>query len=91
VAICGPAALPQPASGGRVTVYLRETFATHDASFTRTVPFEPLAGAELSSTIDDVSLDKLGIARTLHLTIGLKPGTVRLEHALLIPGAIALK
>lgn len=44
-----------------------------------------------SRTIDDVALVKLGIEKTLHLTIAYKPGSVRLEHALLVPGAVALK
>jgi hypothetical protein len=38
-----------------------------------------------------VPLAKLGLARTLHLTVVYTSGSARLEHALLVPGAIALK
>jgi hypothetical protein len=77
--------------GRRIIVTVAESFATSGATFERSVALDFLAGAEFSRTIDDVPLDKLGIARTLHLTIGYRPGTVRLEHALLVPGAVALK
>jgi hypothetical protein len=45
----------------------------------------------VSRTIDDVSLARLGIARTLHMTIAYKLGSAKLERALLIPGALVLK
>jgi hypothetical protein len=70
---------------------LRETFSSGGESFSRSLPVEFVDGTELSRTIDDIPLDKLGIAKTLHLTIGYRPGTVRLEHALLVPGAIPLR
>ena len=44
-----------------------------------------------SRTIDDVALGPLGIAKTLHVTMAVRGGNVRLEHALLIPGAIPLR
>jgi hypothetical protein len=57
----------------------------------RNVPVERVPGADASRTIDDVPLAALGLSRTLHLTIAVKNGNARLEHALLIPGAVALK
>jgi hypothetical protein len=77
--------------GHRIIVTIGESFSAPPSSFERNVTLDFLAGAELSRTIDDVPLDKLGIDRTRHLTIGSRPGSVRLEHALLVPGAIALK
>jgi hypothetical protein len=59
--------------------------------FVRDVPLDRVPGADTSRAIDDVSLVRLGLARTLHVTIAVKNGIVRLEHALLVPGAIALK
>jgi hypothetical protein len=59
--------------------------------FVREVPLDRVPGADSSRAIDDVPLTKLGLARTLHLTIAVKNGAVRLEHALLVPGAVALK
>jgi hypothetical protein len=79
-------ATPKPGSASIV-----ETFSTHDASFSQTTSVEYLAGAEVSRTLDDVSLARLGISKTLHLTIAYKPGSAKLEHALLIPGAVVLK
>jgi len=77
-----------PKSGSASIV---ETFSTHEASFSQTVSVDYLPGAEISRTIDDVSLARLGIARTLHMTIAYKPGSAKLERALLIPGAVVLK
>jgi hypothetical protein len=57
----------------------------------RTVALDALPGADASRAIDDAPLEKLGLTRTLHLTIAVKNGSVRLEHALLVPGAVALK
>jgi hypothetical protein len=57
----------------------------------RPVSIDLLPGADTSRTIDDAPLEKLGIAKTLHLTIAYKNGVAHLEHALLVPGAIALK
>jgi hypothetical protein len=92
VSLCADdAAAHRSPDGHRIIVTIAESFAAAAASFQRSVTLDFLAGAELSRTIDDVPLDKLGIDRTLHLTIGYRPGTVRLEHALLVPGAIALK
>ncbi len=55
------------------------------------VSYERLERQETARTIDDVSLQSLGIAKTVHLTVAVRPGSVRLEHALLVPGAVALK
>jgi hypothetical protein len=78
-------------SGKPSTVALDETLSSRGASFSRRVSLEFFSGGDYSRTIDDVPLERFGITRTLHLTIGYKPGSVRLEHALLVPGAIALK
>jgi len=92
VALCIPEAEPKRAADGRrFLVTITESLTSRGASFNRDVTLDFLAGAELSRTLDDVPLDKLGIGGTLHLTIGYRPGTIRLEHALLIPGAKALK
>jgi len=80
-----------PAAGKTSAASLVETFSTKSASFTVSSPVDFLAGAETSRTIDDVSLARLGIAKTIHMTIAFKPGSARLERALLIPGAVVLK
>ncbi|MBD5656538.1 MAG: hypothetical protein IAI50_15355 [Candidatus Eremiobacteraeota bacterium] len=71
---------------------LTETFETKgQASFVRTLPLDAAPSDEPSRTIDDVSLERIGLARTLHLTIEVRTAGVRLEHALLVPGAVTLK
>jgi hypothetical protein len=92
VVLCVPVTDPKrSADGKRLVVTVSETVSSRGATFDRDVALDFLAGTDLSRTLDDVPLDKLGIAGTLHLTIGYRPGTIRLEHALLIPGAKALK
>jgi len=88
VAVCPPATAPH--LGGKVT--LTETLSVKgQPPLTRDFTLELLADSDSSRGIDDVPLQKLGIEKTLHLTLAYKAGAVRLEHALLVPGAIALK
>jgi hypothetical protein len=93
VALClADNAVPKRSSDGKRTIVtITERLASNDQYFSRDVSLDFLAGAELSRTIDDLPLERIGILKQLHLTIGYSPGSVRLEHALLIPGAIALK
>jgi hypothetical protein len=87
VEICAPSEGPV---GAKLTLTERFT-AKGQTPFERPLVIDVLAKAETSRTIDDVPLAKLGLAKTLHLTVVYRPGSARLEHALLIPGAIALK
>ncbi len=88
VEICAPAARP----GVRAPVVATETLmARGGAAVVRRVSLDVVAADETSHTIDDAPLASIGIAGTLHMTIGYRAGIVRLEHALLVPGAIALK
>jgi hypothetical protein len=57
----------------------------------RSVPYERLPDEETARTLDDVPLQALGIDRTLHVVLAVRNGTARLEHALLVPGALSLK
>lgn len=90
VELCAPPAAPR--TGGKNPVTIVETLAAKgQPSLTRKVALDAALGDETSRTIDDAPLQTLGIAGTLHMTIAYKGGAVRLEHALLVPGAIALK
>lgn len=60
-------------------------------ALTRAVRYERLPNEETARTLDDVPLAALGIERTMHVTLAVRNGDARLEHALLVPGAIALK
>jgi hypothetical protein len=87
VSLCAPAEMK-----GQSTAVVVETLTVKgQPPYVRNVTLELVPGAESSRTIDDVPLQRLGIAHSLHLTIAFKNGSVRLEHALLVPGAIALK
>jgi|GEM_PF-976903 len=57
----------------------------------RSIPLDAAPTDDASRTIDDVPLAKLGLGRTLHLTIVVRNAGIRLEHALLVPGAVTLK
>jgi hypothetical protein len=88
VEICAPAARPV----GKSPVFAIATLTSRgQATLVRKVALDVISPSEASHTIDDAPLQSLGIAGTLHMTIGYKAGAVRLEHALLVPGAIALK
>ncbi|MBC5809815.1 MAG: hypothetical protein GIW95_03025 [Candidatus Eremiobacteraeota bacterium] len=89
-ALVSPSA-PRRPQDGRSTLLVTETLASKDLTFSRQASLEILAGADVSRTIDDVPLDKVGSRRTLHITLAYRGGTLKLEHALLIPGAIPLK
>jgi len=105
VEVCAPGA---PPAGTKVTLIERFT-VKGQVPLERVLIVEVLPKAGTSRSIDDVPLAKLGIDRTLHITV-VYPSTssgqalsaeqalgsgqaprAGLEHALLVPGAIALK
>ena len=57
----------------------------------RSVRYERLAAEETARTLDDVPLGDLGIDKTMHVTLAIRGGTARIEHVLLVPGALPLK
>jgi len=72
-------------------VTITESFAANGSSFSQSAAVDFLGRRARGRTIDDVPLAKLGIAKTLHLTIVYREGAAHLEHAMLIPGAVTLK
>lgn len=92
------AVAPDPAVGRHgsalkaAPAVLDETFSVKgQPPLARALPLDAVPSDEPSRTIDDAPLQKLGIARTLHLTIVVRSSGVHLEHALLVPGALTLK
>lgn len=73
------------------SVPVTESFKSGSNSISHGASIELLPGAGVSRGVDDVSLTSLGIAGTLHLTLAYHDGSVAIEHALLLPGAIPLK
>ena len=90
ITYCAPP-IRAEAAGRTVALPLRESFSSPKGAFSQTSNLEFLAGDEPSRVIEDVSLQKLGIDGTLHLTLVLRRGAVAIEGAMLTPGAITLK
>lgn len=82
-ATCAPAS-----ADSKVTIAL--TLSAGGASLSHATTLDLLPGS-VSRTIDDISLEKLGLKRTLHVTLAYRAGTAILEHALLLPGAVPIK
>ena len=92
VSLCIPeSGASKKSDGAAMSVPVRETFVSGERHTTRTVSLEFTARKAASRALDDASLQELGISKTLHLTIAYEAGEIRLDHALLIPGAVSLK
>jgi hypothetical protein len=91
IQLCAPSAAPRAEKGKRTMLIVRETLSSGGVTFVHSATFAYTEGSEMSRTLDDVPLDRLGIPKTVHLTIGYTPGSVKLEHVLLVPGAVPLK
>jgi hypothetical protein len=77
-----------PAAG---SVLVTETFTARGKAVAKITPLTVVSGALTSRTLDNVDLSPLGSKHTLHITLAYRAGTVRLEHVLLLPGAIPVK
>ena len=73
------------------TVAVTETIKGRTTSFNHATSIDVLPGAGTSRTVDDVSLQPLGLSYSLHLTLAYKEASIAIEHALLLPGAVPLK
>jgi hypothetical protein len=79
------------ASGHDLPVAVTENYSTSRGSFSQQSTLQFIAGESVSRVIEDVALAKLGLEGTLHLTLVYRGGLVRIESALLTPGAITIK
>jgi hypothetical protein len=82
---------PRAATGSELLVPVSETYAGGGGSFSQAATLRFLSGEGTSRVIEDVALDRLGSAGTLHLTLVYAGGVVRVESAMLTPGAIVVK
>lgn len=73
-----------------VRVTISEALSASGNSVNRTATLDFVA-ADAARAIDDIPLSALGIKRTLHSTFLYSGGSVKLEHALLVPGAVTVK
>ena len=78
-------------SGGELPVRVSESYSTPRGTFTQQSILQFIAGESASRVIEDVALARVGLEGTLHLTLVYHAGLVRVESALLTPGAITIK
>ncbi|GAC1499110.1 MAG: hypothetical protein NVS1B14_02430 [Vulcanimicrobiaceae bacterium] len=78
-------------AGGEAPLQVSESYRSPRGSFGQTSSLAFIAGDQPSRVIEDVALSQLGLSGTLHLTLVLERGKVRIEAAMLTPGAITIK
>ncbi len=78
-------------TGHDLPVQVVENYSTSRGSFSQQSTLQFIAGESVSRVIEDVALARLGLQGTLHLTLVYRSGLVRVESALLTPGAITIK
>jgi hypothetical protein len=77
--------------GRDLPVQVSETYSTPHGSFTQQATLRFISGEQASRVIEDVALERLGLEGTLHLSLVLQGGAVRVDSAMLTPGAITIK
>jgi len=83
---------PARANGAdEVIVPVQASYAAPGGSISRADEMHFVAGEGVSRIIRNLDLTKLGMQGTLHLTLAYSGGLVRVEGALLTPGAITIK
>ena len=78
-------------NGPEVTVPVSATYASPSSSFSRSSSLRFIGGEGPSRVLENVDLGQLGLTGTLHLTLVYSAGEVRIENAMLTPGAIIIK
>jgi hypothetical protein len=67
------------------------TYSAPAGTLSRPIDLHFIAGEGVSRVIQSLDLTKLGLTGTLHLTLAYAHGLVRVEGALLTPGAITIQ
>lgn len=76
---------------GETALEVTGTFTAPAGSITRTATLRFVGAEGPSRVLENVELAPLGLAGTLHLTLVYSGGVVRIESAILTPGAITIK
>ncbi len=83
---------PLRANGAdELVVPVTATYSAPGGTLRRPIDLHFIAGEGVSRVLQSLDLTKLGLGGTLHLTLAYSHGLVRLEGALLTPGAITIK
>ena len=78
-------------SANDVVLNVEGTFSASGQSFSRTGTMKFIAGDGPSRVLENVDLNQLGLQGTLHLTLLYTGREVRVESAMLTPGALTIK
>ena len=83
--------IPRNDGTGEVVVPVAASYAAPGASFGEQRELRFIAGERKSRILENLNLDRLGMTGVLHLTLVYAGEVVRVEGALLTPGAITIK
>jgi hypothetical protein len=86
--VSGPA---RATANHEIIVPVTATFSAPGGSLRRTTELHFLAEESTSRVLESLDLTKVGLTGTLHLTLAYVQGAIRVEGALLTPGAITIK
>jgi hypothetical protein len=79
------------APGRDLPVEVAESFSTAHGSWSRQATLRFISGEEASRVIEDFSLGRVGLTGMLHMTLVLRGGSIRVDSAMLTPGAVSIK
>ena len=82
---------PHSTDGDELIVPIVASYGAPGGSFSRSSEMHFVAGEGVSRVIESLDLSRLGMTGTLHLTLAYAEGHIRIEGALLTPGAITIK
>ncbi|HEY1869002.1 MAG TPA: hypothetical protein VGG70_11960, partial [Candidatus Cybelea sp.] len=82
-----------PRSNGaeELIVPVSATYSAPGGMLRRSSELHFMAGERVSRVLESLDLARVGLSGTLHLTLAYSRGVVRVEGALLTPGAITVK
>jgi hypothetical protein len=82
---------PRSTDADEIIVPVVASYGAPGGSFSRSIEMHFVAGEGVSRIIESLDLSRLGMSGTLHLTLAYADGRVRIDGALLTPGAITIK
>ena len=78
-------------SGPETLVPVEGTYSSATGSFNRASTMRFVTGEGPARVLENVDLAGIGLGGTLHLTLAYDNGLVKIENAMLTPGAITIK
>ncbi|HMF28533.1 MAG TPA: hypothetical protein VKE42_07160 [Candidatus Cybelea sp.] len=84
-------AAPRANGASELIVPVWATYSAPGGTLRRTSELHFISGERVSRVLESLDLTRVGLTGTLHLTLAYSRGAVRVEGALLTPGAITIK